>query len=209
MLSRTIRTYALVAAATIAVSALPCLLAQQVDPLKPPVTAPPATKLDVPKTYTPSGFMGDGSAGTKFVQFTETYKEDPKSPLTCIKVTYTPGPEQWAGMYWQNKPNNWGDKPGDDLSKKGYAKITFSAKGDKDGIVVEFKAGGIDSSGKPYKDSFEKSTGKLTLEKGWKQYTISLEGQNLSSVIGVFCWVAAATSNSGGVTFYLKDIQYE
>jgi hypothetical protein len=174
-----------------------------------PATRAAANKIHVAKTYTPSIFMGDGESPGKYVQYTEAYKEDPKSSVTCIKVAYTPGPENWAGMYWQNKPNNWGDNPGDDLSTKGFTKITFRARGEKDGDVVEFKAGGINDPAKKYKDSFEVTKGKVTLSKDWTTYEISLEGKNLSSVIGVFCWVVSTASNPGGVTFYLDDIQYQ
>jgi hypothetical protein len=185
------------------------LLAQQVT--RPSEVPPPVKKVDIAGTYTPSGFMGDGESGTKYVQFSESCKDNPKSPPTCIKITYTPGPTQWAGMYWQNKPNNWGEKPGNDLTKSGYTKITFWARGDKGEEVVEFKTGGIDATdkGKPYKDSFEKTMGKILLEKTWKQYTISLEGLNLSSVIGAFCWVVSTSANPEGVTIYLDDIQFE
>jgi len=178
---------------------------------RPAMTAPPVKTLDIAATFTPSGFMGDGEAGTKYVQFSESCKDNPKSPPTCIKITYTPGPQQWAGMYWQNKPNNWGEKPGDDLTKSGFTKITFWVRGDKGGEVAEFKSGGIDTTdkGKAYKDSFEKTTGKISLKKTWEQHTISLEGVNLSSIIGVFSWVVSTSANAEGATIYLDDIQFE
>lgn len=164
---------------------------------------------DVAKFYTASGWMGDGIEGTKCVQLNEVHKDNPKSKRTCAKITYTLGPQGWAGIYWLNEPDNWGDDPGDDFSKAGYTKITFRARGEKGGEVVEFKAGGIRNKKKEHKDSFAVSTGKLTLEKDWKHYEIKLQGKNLSSVIGVFCWVASGTSNPKGLTFYLDDIRYE
>lgn len=166
-------------------------------------------KLDVARSYDATGWMGDGEEGTKYVQFTEACKEQPRSKPTCIKITYTIGPKGWAGIYWLNKPNNWGDKPGEDWSARGYSSITFWARGEKEGEVVEFKAGGVEDNKKPHKDSFEVSTHKVTLEKDWKRYEIKLDGENLSSVIGVFCWVASGSSNPEGLTFYLDDIQYE
>ena len=180
--------------------------------ITPPPEKPKPTegkKLDVAKFYTASGWMGDGEKGTKFVQFNEACKERPQSKPTCTKITYALGPKGWAGIYWLNKPDNWGDKPGDDLSKEGYSRITFWARGEKGGEVVEFKAGGISDDKKQHKDSFEVSTGKVPLEKDWKRYEIKLDGKNLSSVIGVFCWVASGASNPEGLTFYLDDIQYE
>lgn len=172
-------------------------------------TATPGT-LDVVKIYTPSGWMGDGMDGTKYVQIDQVCKINVRSKKqTCIKITYALGPKTWAGTYWLNKPDNWGEKQGEDFSAKSFKRVSFWAKGERGGEVVEFKAGGVSADGKSYKDSFEVTTGKVTLEKDWKRYDINIEGQNLSSVIGIFCWVASGTSNPNGLTFYLDDIQYE
>ena len=168
----------------------------------------PSNAIDVGTRYVLSGFMGDGEDGKKWVQVDEACKTSPKSGPTCIKVRYSLGAKLWAGAYWFNKPNNWGDKPGEDFSSRGFQRVAFFARGEKGGEIVEFKSGGVDSPGKKYKDSFEESTGKVTLEKEWKRYTIDLKGQNLSSVIGLFCWVAN-DSNPKEITFYLDDIRYE
>ncbi len=164
---------------------------------------------DVLSRFIPAGWMGDGEMGATYIQFFDGWRKGPHSVPVCVKVTYTPGPKGWAGIYWQNKPNNWGDNPGKNLKKYGYSKITFWAKGEKSGEIVEFKAGGINAPGKISRDSFEVSTGKIVLEKEWKHYTIDLEGEDLSSVIGGFCWVASRSSNPDGLTFYLDDIYYE
>lgn len=165
--------------------------------------------LKVAERYTASGWMGDGKEGKKYVQLLTQSKDNPKSPPTCIKISYALGPEGWAGIYWLNKPDNWGDKEGDDLGGKAFKKVTFYARGERGGEVVEFKAGGVDGTGKKFKDSFEVSTGKVRLEKDWKKYELKVEGKTLSSVIGLFCWVAADTDNPDGLTFFLDDIQYE
>lgn len=171
---------------------------------------PTLNTIDVVKRYTSSGWMGDGKDGTKYVQIDEACKINARPKRqTCIKITYAIGPERWAGIYWLNKPDNWGDKPGEDFSAKAFKRVTFWARGERGGEVVEFKTGGVSGVGKPYKDSFEETTGKVTLEKDWKKYSVNIEGQNLSSVIGVFCWVANGTSNANGLTFYLDEIQFE
>ena len=163
---------------------------------------------DVLSKFYAAGWMGDGEQGTKYVQLFEAWEKNPHSAPVCVKIIYNPGPKGWAGIYWQNKPNNWGDKPGKNLKKYGYKKLTFWAKGEKGGEMVEFKAGGI-SSGKKYADSFEVSTGKVILGKEWKQYTLDLEDEDLSSAIGGFCWVASKSGNSRGLTFYLDDVYYD
>jgi hypothetical protein len=164
---------------------------------------------DVASRFTASGFMGDGEQGRKYTDVKEAWTTNPHSPPDCIKVVYSPGPNGWGGVYWQNKPDNWGDQPGEDFSRAGYKKLTFWARGDTGDEVIEFKAGGINAPGKRYKDSFDATTGKVRLDKAWKQYTLDLSGKDLSSVIGGFCWDAAASANPKGATFYLDDIVYE
>ncbi|MBM4285676.1 MAG: hypothetical protein FJ128_10580 [Deltaproteobacteria bacterium] len=164
---------------------------------------------DVGAKFIASGWMGDGEMGKKYIKLVEGWTEKPHSPPHCVKIQYSPGPKGWGGIYWQNKADNWGDSPGADFSKKGYKKINFWAKGEKGGEIVEFKAGGITAPGKKYRDSFEVSLGKVTLTKEWQSFTIDLTGQNLSSVIGGFCWVTSESANPGGLTFYLDDIFYE
>jgi len=168
----------------------------------------PTDTIDVSVIFCPSGYMGDGEQGERYIKYLGTSKEKPYSGSTCIKIQYIPGTVRWGGFYWQNKPGNWGDKPGENYTAKNYAAIKFFARGNNGGEVVEFKAGGI-ASGKKYKDSFEKSLGKVTLEKDWKEYKMSLKDLDLSSVIGGFCWVVAAADNPEGATFFLDDIKYE
>src|SRR5258708_5369389 len=69
----------------------------------------PKAVFDVVAQFTASGFMGDGEQGTKFIHLMEAWKDKPHSAPSCIKVIYSPGPNGWGGVYWQNKPDNWGD----------------------------------------------------------------------------------------------------
>jgi len=171
---------------------------------------PPPKVLAVASVYVASGGMGDATNGTKFVQVNLSSKENPRpGKKESIKISYTEGSSRWAGTYWLNKPNNWGQRAGDDISKGNYSKITFWVRGETGNEKVEFKAGGIQDG--VNKDSFECSTGTIPLSKEWQRKEISLKGRNLSSVIGVFCWTANfdANANSNGITFYLDDMQYE
>jgi hypothetical protein len=153
--------------------------------------------------------MGDGEKGKKYIELMESDEESPHSPPGAIRIRYKIGPTGWAGIYWQNKPDNWGKYPGEDLRSQRYKKITFWARGARGHELVEFKAGGINAPGKKFRDSFEVSAGRISLTREWKKYKISLEGANLKSVIGGFCWVANDASNPKGLTFWLDDIQYE
>lgn len=169
--------------------------------------SPQKTSVDIQNLFTPSGWMGDGEYGRKYMVFSSADRTQPHAQPTSIKVTYTFGPQRWGGLYWQNLPNNWGEQPGNNYSGKGFSKVTFWARGETGSEVVEFKVGGIDSPAKPYRDSLVVTLGRVTLTKEWKQYTIDLSGQNFNSVIGGFCWVASSDYNNGNqVTFYLEDI---
>jgi hypothetical protein len=161
--------------------------------------------VDIQTLFTASGWMGDGEYGQKYIHFSGSDTTAPHSPPSSIKVIYTFGPSRWAGVYWQNEPDNWGEKPGANYS--GKQKLTFWARGLTGKEVVEFKAGGINNSTKNYRDSFGLTIGRQNLTKEWKQYEINLSTANLNSVIGAFCWVASADYNPGKqMTFFLDDI---
>ena len=178
--------------------------AQVDDPSNGVLMAP----FDVAKWFVPSGFMGDGERGNSYVRVATVAAERPRPGSTvtrCIKVSYKPGAVGWAGVYWQRPENNWGEKPGATI--RDATKLIFWAAGQKGGEIVEFKSGGI--SGNKYRDSFEASIGSVTLTKDWKSYEIRLKGHDLTSVVGAFAWVATATDNPGGLTFYLDGLRFE
>lgn len=155
--------------------------------------------------YTPSGYMGDISD----VRMDQASFGNPYSGTTCIKIVYTDDASQgarWAGVYWQNPANNWGDRQGGyDLT--GAVKLTFWAKGENGGErIEEFKIGGITGV---YADSDVAGIGPVLLTKEWKQYEIDLRGKDISYISGGFCWATNLDVNPGGATFYLDDIRYE
>lgn len=168
-------------------------------------------RTDVTSTFYPTGFMGDGEYQSKYIQFTTADRTAPRSTRGSVKISYTFGTKGWGGFYWQNIPDNWGDKPGRDLSSRGYTFVTFWAKGALGGEAVEFKVGGINDNNKKHKDSFIAFGGTQQLTKEWKQYKIELGSQDLSSVIGGFVWVANRNDNpgSGKIVFFIEDVQFE
>lgn len=167
------------------------------------------TTISIDEHFIPSGWMGDGMFGREFVELNEAWRENPFSEPTAIRVEYRPGGEGWAGIYWQNEPNNWGELPGEDFSANHFNQITFWAKGEHGGEVVEFKAGGIEALGRKHRDSFSANSGRIFLQTSWQQYSIDLHGMDLSSVIGGFAWIATGNLNPGGLVFYLDDIKFE
>ena len=149
--------------------------------------------------YVPSGWVGNAGA----IGYTPDWKDNPHSGKTCLKLEYRE-PRGWAGIVWQNPPNDWGDKPGGyDLS--GATRLIFWARGETGGEKVDFSFGGIRED-KPFPDT---ANGKVVVEltKNWKQYSIDLTGKDLSCIKGGFGWSLAGAGKP--VTFYLDDIRYE
>lgn len=172
-------------------------------------TAPPSCAVDVRSLYVPAGAMGD--IGDVTIEDAYTAIVHPPSS-TSVRFSYQPGGQGWGGVYFlradiQHPQGDWGDEAGYDLSAA--TALTFWARGELGGERVEFKAGGIDSPGKPYQDTFETSLGTVTLTQDWQQFRIELAGLNLSDVIGPFAWVATRANNPDGLTFYVSDIAYE
>lgn len=158
--------------------------------------------------YIPSGWMGDFGD----IKINDQSADGPHGGATAIQYIYTAkktGGKGWAGVYWQQPAQNWGDKKGGfDLT--GMTKLSFWARGAKGGEVIKFKMGGIGlEPKKAYPDSTEAEVGPVELTDAWKQYTINLAGKDLSYINGGFCWVANADQNPDGATFYLDDIKYE
>jgi len=156
--------------------------------------------------FAPSGWMGD---------YGDVRLDDhwlPKGTTqgkTVIRIAYSGQAKQgngWAGIYWQNPPNNWGSRPGG-FNLNGAHRLVFKARGEKgDEVIDDFKVGGISGD---YADSGTAASGPVTLTKQWTEYAINLEGQELSSITGGFCWTINRDSNPDGAVFYLDDIRFE
>ena len=155
--------------------------------------------------YIPSGYMGDYSD----LSIDISSFDNPHAGSTCIKIVYSNAVSQgarWAGLYWQNPANNWGDRQGGfDLT--GSTKLTFWAKGEQGGErIEEFKIGGLTGL---YPDSDIAGIGPVLLTNEWKQYEIDLRGKDLSYISGGFALATNIDVNPEGATFYLDDIRYE
>ncbi|MEM1207633.1 MAG: carbohydrate binding domain-containing protein [Planctomycetota bacterium] len=145
--------------------------------------------------FTPSGYMG-GAAG---IAMSPRATERPHTGDTALKVEYD-GTGGWAGVVWQDPPNDWGDaKGGYDLT--GAEALTFWVRGEQGGEKVKFGFGVLDRS-KAFYDT-AKGEKEITLTTDWQQVTLPLTGRDLSRIKTGFMWVAAAP-----VTFYLDDIAY-
>jgi len=154
--------------------------------------------------YAPSGYMGDSD-----LSMSGAYLETPHGHGPCLRVTYkATGPKGWAGIYWQDPPNNWGDIPGRaGYDLRGATRLTFWARGEHGGERVhEFRVGGIVGQ---YPDSDVASLSNIRLSNGWKQYTIDLTKKDLRHIIAGFGFFLNKAENSGGSVIYLTDILFE
>lgn len=150
--------------------------------------------------YVWSGWMGDAAS----TGMDEKWATNPHSGATCMKCEFKAG-NGFGGIVWQSPANDWGDAPGGfDLT--GAKKLTFWARGENGGEVVDFKLGVIGKD-KPHPDSDSAALPGTTLAKEWKQYEIDLTNRNLSCIKTGFVWVLGAKGQP--VTFYLDDIKYE
>jgi TIR domain len=160
--------------------------------------------------YTPTGFMGDSNT----IKLTESWRENPHSGTTCIRADYSGIATQnnyWAGVYWQDPPNNWGWtlwQTGHNLSK--LSQLSFWVRGNTGNEQMQFFVGGISGF---YGDSLQPAVyaqsgdaNVITCTVSWQQITINLKGQDLTHIIGGFAWIASQADNPQGVTFYLDDI---
>ncbi len=150
--------------------------------------------------FVPSGYMGKNEA----IKVDLDNATNPHSGKSCIKVEFT-DPKNWGGVVWQSPANDWGDAPGG-LDFTGAKKLTFWARGEKGGEVVNFSFGLIGKN-KAFPDSASNQLDKVRLTDEWSQYTIYLKGQDLSRLKTPFVWTLA--TNGAPITFYLDDIRYE
>jgi outer membrane protein OmpA-like peptidoglycan-associated protein len=128
---------------------------------------------------------------------------------TPLRVIYKgKGRKGWAGVYWQQPANNWGDRAGQtgyDLT--GARKLTFWARGEKGGEKIrEVKVGGIVGR---YPDSDVAVAGPIKLTQEWQQYEIDLSKKDLKHIIGGFGFTLNKYDNGGETIFYIDDIVFE
>lgn len=149
--------------------------------------------------YIPSGWMGHHSA----IKYDENSPENPKSGQTCAKVEYR-ATDHFAGIVWQDPSNDWGDLPGG-RNLTGARKLVWWARGETGGEVVKF-CFGVLGADKKFPDSGQGEV-TVTLTNEWKEYTINLNGKDLSCIKTGFVWVVGGQGKP--VVFYLDDVRYE
>lgn len=148
----------------------------------------------------PAGWMGN----TEAMSVEPDWATNPKSGKTAMKCAYSAG-DGWGGVVWQSPEGDWGDKGGGyDLS--GAKKLSFWARGEKGGEMVNFSFGLIGTP-KKFPDTAKGNLEGVALGTEWKQYEIPVEGKDLQRIKTGFSWTVAG--NGAPITFYLDDVQWE
>ncbi len=185
--------------------------------------------VDTLAKYIPSGWEGDMSELMMPTDATCGGNRSSSSAQgNCHPVIYTPLPAGgailgWAGVLWQHPLNNWGTAAGYPIPA-GASKVSFWARGQAGGEVVNFLAG-FAVTPTPTNPCFDDVAGSLpnqTLTTTWAHYTMPLSTQSYGpGVIVSFGFTVAAAAqpvrNAGAgdasapspVTFFIDDIEWQ
>ena len=170
--------------------------------------------------------------GNALVTINGSYALDKHSGATAMRCTFTPGGVNFGGFNFQNGvlPNgttapspNFGTVLNAGIDLSGATALTFWARGQQGGEVVDFFMGGVGWTGNavnspcvpgfagpcPAPDSTPAVKITKTLTTQWTQYSIDLANKDLHYVLGGFGWGVDGALNPNGAVFFLDDIQYE
>ena len=139
---------------------------------------------------------------TKALKLDPDSTDHPHSGKTCLRLEFQ-AKDGWGGIVWQSPANDWGDKPGG-WNLTGAKELSFWARGEKGGETISVSFGLI-AKDKPYFDTAQGKLDKVALTKDWKQYTIDLQGKDLTRVKSGFVVTVAGEP----MTVFLDDIQYK
>ncbi len=170
--------------------------------------------------------------GNALVTVNGSYSLEKHTGATSIRSTFTTGGANFGGFIFQNGvlPNgatapspNFGTESNAGVDLTGATALTFWARGQQGGEVVDFFMGGVGWNGNnvndpcvpgfvgpcPAPDSTPAVKITVTLSTQWTQYSINLTNKDLHYVLGGFAWGVNGALNPNGAIFFLDDIQYE
>ncbi|MEC9465380.1 MAG: family 16 glycosylhydrolase [Myxococcota bacterium] len=156
--------------------------------------------------FSPSGYMGDGAVPGAVVETLVCPERAGDAQGQCHSFQYATGDIGWAGVYWQNPANNWGEQPGLPIAP-GAQRVSFWAWAEEE-VVVEFLVGGVGDEEAPYSDTFGVSR-EVTLGKTPQRYAVNLADVSYSKVVGGFGWSAEGPTDGSEVLMYIDDIQWQ
>ncbi len=162
-----------------------------------PVAMPFAVYRDGHGPWIPSGYMGN----TRALKVDEACTDSPFEGTRCMKIDYLDH-IGWAGIFWQDPPNDWGDRAGGVNLEKAQT-LVFRARGRDGGEKVTFFMGGLKD--KAFSDTAEAKR-EIVLKKEWTRYRIPLDGLDLSCIKTGFGFTLA--NDGEPFAFYLDQIEY-
>jgi len=121
-----------------------------------------------------------------------------------IKISYRPTDWDkygWSSISWMISNNE--EESYNMLEAK---RVVFLARGDTGGEIVQFEIGSISEIQDKVTST---STGALILTNNWQEYSIDLEGVDLSSLKVAFSLIINKIDNLNGADIYLDEIRYE
>ena len=185
-----------------------------------------------------------GKDGELVKDMNENWRGDPDAETlvkpfegdSCIRCEQVTVRGDWGGWLFLNGflpkgetvPHlNDGKSDGQGIDLSGAEELRFAARGENGGEEVEFFTAGFGYDGQTgerkakFADSAKKqSLGTVVLGKEWKEYSIPLEGADMSYIVCGFGYVlkagigdaeigdGAAGSGAGDKVFYLDDIRF-
>ena len=149
--------------------------------------------------WSPSGWMG----GIEHLTLDGDQKVVVHEGDAAVRIRYE-GRFGWAGIAWQDPPNNWGDQDGGhDL--RGATALELWARGEYGGERVTFGVGLLKPD-RAFPDSAIAKVDGITLTRDWQRYRVPLKGRDLSRIRSGF--VVTLTGRATPVTVYLDSIRF-
>jgi hypothetical protein len=145
----------------------------------------------------------------------------------CFVFDYVPGPQLFAGVYFQYPANNWGAKEGLPVHSDKFSKVSFKyAVSDNNQTMLSFEIGGIGlpmhtdadiALGITNSDQFMMRDTAQTATGDWTSFSLTIPmGQlpSVTNIIGAFAWWAnypmgADYTTLPPTTVYIDDLVYE
>ena len=149
--------------------------------------------------WAPSGWMG----GVEHLALEGDQADVVHEGDAAVRIRYV-GRFGWAGIAWQDPPNNWGDRDGGH-DVRGATALELWARGEYGGERVSFGVGLLEQD-RAFPDSGIAKVEGIVMTREWQRYRVPLKGRDLSRIRTGF--VVTLTGRETPVTIYLDSIRF-